>query len=167
MIPLWHFVPEWNVSPWCNNRGDLCWHDILWWYHVNKCRAMRGNRSELTPERKSPRCLVNTTLDWSIWHNRTQLRDYGSSFSSKTFSEPGILQSLPFPPFFCLSYTCMYLRKNSKLAIRHCLFIVQSLDRICHFLPYLFRSFSQNDPTRQYSRWSKHVLSLHNKLRKW
>ena len=33
---------------------------ILWRYHVNKCRAIRGNRSELTPVRKSPLCHVNT-----------------------------------------------------------------------------------------------------------
>ena len=45
-----------------NNRGDSCWHDILWWYHVNKCRAIRGNRSELASARKSPRCHVNTPL---------------------------------------------------------------------------------------------------------
>ena len=36
------------------NRGDSRRHDILWWYHVNKYRAMRGNRSELTPGRLSP-----------------------------------------------------------------------------------------------------------------
>ena len=41
-------------SPWDDSRR----HDILWWYNVNKCRAMRGNRSELTPARKSPRCHV-------------------------------------------------------------------------------------------------------------
>ena len=41
--------------------GDLCRHDILWWYHVNKYRAMRGNRSELAPAPKSPRCHVKTT----------------------------------------------------------------------------------------------------------
>ena len=64
-----------------------------------------------------------------------------SSISSKTFSGPGILQSLPFPPFLCLSYTCMYLRKNSKLTIRHCLFIVQSLDRICHFFALFVLQF--------------------------
>ena len=65
MIPLLDFVPEWNSR--CgtttgvnSRRGDSCRHDILWWYHVNKCRAMRGNRRELTPERKSPRCHVNT-----------------------------------------------------------------------------------------------------------
>ena len=44
-------------------------HGILWWYHVNKYRAMRGNRSELAPGRKSLRCHVNTslfrTVDWS------------------------------------------------------------------------------------------------------
>ena len=33
---------------------------ILWRYHVNKCRAIRGNRSELTPVRKSPLSHVNT-----------------------------------------------------------------------------------------------------------
>ena len=44
-----------------NSRlGDPRWHDILWWYHVNKCRAMRGNRSEFALSRKSPRCHVST-----------------------------------------------------------------------------------------------------------
>ena len=67
MIPLRDFVPEWNSRPGTrtgvNSRlGDSRWHDILWWYHVNKCRAMRGNRSELAPGRKSPRCLVNSPL---------------------------------------------------------------------------------------------------------
>jgi len=59
------FVPEWNSRPGTTTgvnslRGDSRRHDILWWYHVNKCRAMRGNRSELTRDRKSPRCHVNT-----------------------------------------------------------------------------------------------------------
>ena len=54
-----------KFSPRYNNRGELHRgdsrrHDILWWYHVNECRAMRGNRSELTPARKSPRCHVNS-----------------------------------------------------------------------------------------------------------
>ena len=54
-----------KFSPRYNNQGGSHWgdsrrHDILWWYHVNKCRAMRGNRSELTPARKSPRCHVNS-----------------------------------------------------------------------------------------------------------
>ena len=44
------------------SRGDSRRHDILWWYHVNKYRAMRGNRSELAPGRKSPRCHVNTHI---------------------------------------------------------------------------------------------------------
>ena len=65
MIPLWDFVPEWNFHPstrtGVNSRwGDSRWHDILWWYHVNKYRAMRGNQSELAPGRKSPPCYVNT-----------------------------------------------------------------------------------------------------------
>ena len=56
MIPLRDFVPDVVNS----RRGDSRRHDILWWYHVNKYRAMRGNRSELAPGRKSPRWHVNT-----------------------------------------------------------------------------------------------------------
>ena len=48
MIPLRDFVPEWNSRPGTttgvnSRRGDSRRHDILWWYHVNKYRAMRGN----------------------------------------------------------------------------------------------------------------------------
>ena len=32
-----------------SRRGDSRRHNILWWYHVNKYRAMRGNRSEVAP----------------------------------------------------------------------------------------------------------------------
>ena len=61
MIPLRDFVPEWNSRPGTrtgvnSRRGDSRGHDILWWYHVNKYRAMRGNRSELATGRKSLRC---------------------------------------------------------------------------------------------------------------
>ena len=67
MMPLRDFVPEWNSRPGTrtgvnSRRGDSRRHDILWWYHVNKYRAMKGNRSELAPGRKSPRCHVNTPL---------------------------------------------------------------------------------------------------------
>ena len=66
MIPLRDFVLEWNSRPGAttgvnSRRGDSRRHDFLWWYHVNKCRAMRGNRSELATVRKSPWCHVNTT----------------------------------------------------------------------------------------------------------
>ena len=49
-----NLVPEWNSRPGAktgvnSRRGDSHRHDILWWYHVNKCRAMRGNRNELAP----------------------------------------------------------------------------------------------------------------------
>ena len=65
MIPLRDFVPEWNSRPGTttgvnSRRGDSRRHDILWWYHVNKYRAMRGNWSELAPGRKSPWCYVDT-----------------------------------------------------------------------------------------------------------
>ena len=49
-----------KFSPRCENRGDSRRHNILWWYHVNKYRAMRGNRSELAPGRKTP--LRTTTV---------------------------------------------------------------------------------------------------------
>ena len=49
-----------NFLPRYNNRGDSQRHVILWWYHVNKCRAMRGNQSDLARMRKLPRCHVNT-----------------------------------------------------------------------------------------------------------
>ena len=60
-----HFISKWNSRPGTttgvnSRRGDSLRYDILWWYHVNKCRAMRGNRNELAPGRKSPRCHVNT-----------------------------------------------------------------------------------------------------------
>ena len=45
-----------------SRRGESHPNDILWWYHVTKCRAMIGNRSELAPARTSPRCHVNTPL---------------------------------------------------------------------------------------------------------
>ena len=49
-----------KFSPRYSNRGDSHQHYILSWYRVNKCRAMRGNPSELTLARKSPRCHVNS-----------------------------------------------------------------------------------------------------------
>ena len=65
MIPLRNLVPEWNSRPGArtgvnSRRGYSRRNNILWWYHVNKCRAMRGNRSELAPAVKSLRCHVNT-----------------------------------------------------------------------------------------------------------
>ena len=72
MIPLRDFVPEWNSRPGTrtgvnSHRGDSRRHDILWWYHVNKFRAMRGNQSELTPGQKLPRYHVNTPLASAKW----------------------------------------------------------------------------------------------------
>ena len=65
MIPLRDFIPEWNSLPGTrtgvnSRRGDSHRHDILWWYHVNKYSAIRGNRSELALGQMSPWCHVNT-----------------------------------------------------------------------------------------------------------
>ena len=59
MIPMRNFALEWNSRSGTTNgvtsrRCDSRWHDILWWYHVNKGKAMGGNRSELAPAQKSP-----------------------------------------------------------------------------------------------------------------
>ena len=55
-VVIWHLH---DTVVWFRTRvnlrwGDSRWHDILWRYHVNKCRAMRRNRSELTLARKLP-----------------------------------------------------------------------------------------------------------------
>ena len=68
MISLRDFVTELNsrsgTTTWVNSRrSDSIRHDILCWYHENKCTAMRGNRSELASARKSPRCHVNTPCE--------------------------------------------------------------------------------------------------------
>ena len=84
MIPLRDFIPEWNSRPGTttgvnSRRGDSRPHDILWWYHVNKCRAMRGNRSELAPGRKSPLCHVNTP---SLENSYSRLGGIWGAYSS-------------------------------------------------------------------------------------
>ena len=58
-----------------SHRSDSRRHNILWWYHVNKYRAMRGNRSELTPGRKSPRCHVKTPP--KLWEETATARTIG------------------------------------------------------------------------------------------
>ena len=68
MIPfVQDFVPEWNSRTGTTTRvnsrqGDSRLHDILCWYHVNKCRAMRGNRSELAPG------WLMYTPPYSLWN---------------------------------------------------------------------------------------------------
>ena len=71
MLPLRNFVPEWysrsGTTTGVNSRRcDSRWYGILCWYHVNKYRATRGNRNELAPARKSPRCHVNTP--WNTFY---------------------------------------------------------------------------------------------------
>ena len=66
MIPLRDFVPEWNsrhgtTTGVNSRRGDSRRHDILWWYHLTKYRAMRGKRIELAPT-KLPQFHLNTPL---------------------------------------------------------------------------------------------------------
>ena len=66
MIPLRDFVPEWNsrhgtTTGVNSRRGDSRRHDILWWYHLTKYRAMRGKRIELAPT-MLPQFHLNTPL---------------------------------------------------------------------------------------------------------
>ena len=46
-------------SRWGDSRGMIFCGGT---YHVNKCRAMRGNQRELTPAQKSALCHVNTPI---------------------------------------------------------------------------------------------------------
>ena len=44
MILLQNFLPEWDSYSGTTTRVnscrcDLCWHDILWWYHKNKIQS--------------------------------------------------------------------------------------------------------------------------------
>ena len=94
MIPLRDFVPEWNSRPGTttgvNSRRDG-WLAPTWHFVVVSCkqyRAVRGNRSELAPARRSPRCHVNTpqeTLPKSFWSDARQLEE--SLFSLSIFLE--------------------------------------------------------------------------------
>ena len=66
-----------------SRRGDSRRHDFLWWCHVNRCRAMIGNWSELGPARKSRRCHVNTPfLHHVLETSRGKLRS-GASHTLK------------------------------------------------------------------------------------
>ena len=82
---------EWNSRPGIttgvnSRRGDSRRHDILWWYLVNKRRAMRRNWSDLAQARKSPRCHVNTHYafwkDSIAWHSLKINRWYLVIFTS-------------------------------------------------------------------------------------
>ena len=72
MIPLRDFIPEWNSRPGTRTRVNTRWgdsrqYDILWWYHVNKYRAMRGNWSELAPGGKVAPVSYKQSLNvWGI-----------------------------------------------------------------------------------------------------
>ena len=88
MTLLQDFVPEWDSRPGTrtglNSRlWDSRRHDILWWYHVNKYRAMRGNRSELAPGRKSPRCHVMDGPLQKLWGGQGNFRAAGIFFRSQ------------------------------------------------------------------------------------
>ena len=55
-VVVWHLhdTVVWFLTRVNLRWGDSRWHDILWRYHVNKCRVMRRNWSELTLARKLP-----------------------------------------------------------------------------------------------------------------
>ena len=84
MIPLRNLVPEWNCRPGATTGvnlhwGDLCRHDILWWYHVNKCRAMGGSRSELAPvsSKYSLTAKANCATCWLMTPVPNEISTYG------------------------------------------------------------------------------------------
>ena len=109
------FCTRVKFLPRYKNRGDSRLHDILWWYHVNKYRAMRGNRSELAPRQKLPQCHVNTP---SVVRGHRLLLPINNIFSC-TYGQitkiSTILLDTGFP-------TCLFSQtktKNLKKMIRH------------------------------------------------
>ena len=84
--------PEWISHPGKttrvnSRRGDSRRHDILCWYHVNKCRAIRGNRSELTPAWKLPPVSCKQPLRHSCYtcninHTGTSCLNIGLGYPS-------------------------------------------------------------------------------------
>ena len=101
MIPLRDFVPEWNSRPGTrtgvnSRRDDSRRNNILWWYHGNKYRATRGNRSELAPGRKSPRFHVNTPLI-KLLQKRTMCLSFSNNFGEVILK---ITSLMKYPSFF-------------------------------------------------------------------
>ena len=135
MIPLRDFVPEWNSRPGTrtgvkSRRGDSCLHDILWWYHVNKYRAIRGNRSELALGRKSPRCHVNTRLVARFIEEMSYVFSFTFFFSTAHFHLALVAAS-----------TLVFQEKKSLLCLSLALDLCRPFSRwaslACHLLPLL------------------------------
>ena len=185
MIPLWDFVPEWNSRPGKttgvnSRRGDSRRHDILWWYHVNKCRATRGNRSKLTPARKSPQCHVNMPLGARELPLIISLRFLKIAFLSFSFCGKGeklftFLYLLLMMEVVCWLYQTMafvrmssgcFLEPSSFLLVFYCTYRAMhwlSLDLICYrgnetygTCVYQLRDLGQH----MRSPWNKHKMTL-------
>ena len=64
MISCWNEILAWPSTTIGVNsrRGESHRHDILWWYHVKKCRAMRRNRIVVNSRRRESRLGVMWTL---------------------------------------------------------------------------------------------------------
>ena len=132
MIPLRDFVPDVVNS----RRGDSRRHDILWWYHVNKYRAMRGNRSELAPGRKSPRCHVNTHIA-SSWESAITHFDFDLFIREQwTFKRKGMLE--------CTLITYHRILLCNRVLVIFCTLIVVRVS--INLLDYLNGVFPAGEP---------------------
>ena len=119
-----------KFSPRYKNRGDSRRHAILWWYHVNKYRAMRGNRSELALGRKSPRCHVNTRLVARFIEEMSYVFSFTFFFSTAHFHLALVAAS-----------TLVFQEKKSLLCLSLALDLCRPFSRwaslACHLLPLL------------------------------
>ena len=65
------FLPEWNSRPGAttgvnSHRGDLCRHDILWWYYVNRiCEFCLCCNRSLIPE-MSAHFNIPVLIIWNV-----------------------------------------------------------------------------------------------------
>ena len=97
------FSPRYNYGV-NSRRGDSRRHDILWWYHVNKCRAMWGSRSELTPAQKWPRCHVKSP-SYGVTQSRSQSPRYPCPAKRTTLDKGNAGSGKQISPLFQINST--------------------------------------------------------------
>ena len=116
VVVLRYMIYRFEISYWneilalvYSNRGnsrryDSLRYDIFWWYHVT-----RGSRSELAPERKSPRYHVNKlqTYKHVVESIRSLLVFEGPGLAFIAY--PAALAELPLPQAWAVLFFFMLI----------------------------------------------------------
>ena len=118
------FLPRYNNQGELT-LGDSCRHHILWWYHVNKYRVMRGNR-RWTP-------TVNSPLDSHSSFSALKPHKNAGGLAHTT----GVHErnSMPYARFALKKrkrFLCQSTgKKHAKAQIRHTLGTVKARFKYC------------------------------------